>query len=138
MTSLPQIEDGAREPVAWQVRLTAKSSLGNDWQACTKELYDATLATGRYFGLDNAPACEVRPLFAEAAAPRSAAPGWVLVPANPTPQMLDAMRAGRMDYLTYGIPAGHVSEPADEEEAAYLAMIEVVPPPVTPSEGGKQ
>lgn len=53
----------AQEPAAYQVRRTDGSPLA-DWEDCTRELYEATLATGRYNGYENGPACEVRPLFA--------------------------------------------------------------------------
>jgi len=52
-----------QEPVAWQVRrLTRLTDKPIQWEDCTKELYDATLATGRYAGYENGPRCEVRAL----------------------------------------------------------------------------
>ena len=66
-------------------------------------------------------------LAATPAAPRSAAPGWVLVPVNPTKAMQDAW-----DTAPF-------SEDTDVEFAgAYRAMLAAAPPPVTPSEGGQQ
>ncbi|HEX2652955.1 MAG TPA: hypothetical protein VHN11_04815 [Xanthobacteraceae bacterium] len=52
------------EPVAWQVRRTDGRIDGVPilWESCTKQLYDATLATGRYAGYENGPRCEVRAL----------------------------------------------------------------------------
>ncbi|AOJ31391.1 hypothetical protein WJ16_07640 [Burkholderia metallica] len=54
-----------QEAVAWQVRRTEISPTGAPIQRenCTKELHDATLATGRYAGYDNGPRCEVRALY---------------------------------------------------------------------------
>ncbi|UEP31575.1 hypothetical protein [Burkholderia sp. B21-007] len=53
-----------QEAVAWQVR-RADGRIGGvsvQWENCTKELYDATLSTGRYAGYENGPRCEVRAL----------------------------------------------------------------------------
>ncbi len=47
--------------VAWQVRRTDGSPLAC-WESCTRELYEATLATGRYSGFESGPSCEVRAL----------------------------------------------------------------------------
>jgi len=46
------------EAVAWEVQ-------GRDgvWTACTRELYERTLASGRYNGYENGPKCEVRALY---------------------------------------------------------------------------
>ncbi|WP_212745034.1 hypothetical protein [Hydrogenophaga sp. 2FB] len=49
------------QPVAWQVRRSDGSPLAV-WETCTFELYEATLATGRYAGYENGPPCEVRVL----------------------------------------------------------------------------
>lgn len=58
------------QAVAWQVRRVDGSPLAV-WETCTFELYEATLATGRYAGYENAPLCEVRVLSDNAApAPR--------------------------------------------------------------------
>lgn len=61
-------------PVAWQVRRADGRIDGVpiQWECCTKELYETTLATGRYAGYENGPLCEVRALFAAAPAPVSA------------------------------------------------------------------
>ncbi|MCH7274993.1 hypothetical protein MMZ06_34740 [Burkholderia gladioli] len=51
--------------VAWQIRrISSNGAPLNQWEPCTKELYDATLATGRYAGYENGPRCEVRELVA--------------------------------------------------------------------------
>ena len=57
------------EAVAWQVRRADGRIDGSPfpWEECTKELYDATLSTGRYAGYENGPRCEVRALAALAA-----------------------------------------------------------------------
>jgi hypothetical protein len=60
--------DGAaagKEAVAWQVRRADGRIDGVpiQWENCTQELYDATLATGRYAGYENGPQCEVRALY---------------------------------------------------------------------------
>jgi hypothetical protein len=47
--------------VCWQVRRTDGSPLAV-WEVCTKELYEASLKTGRYAGYQNGPPCEVRTL----------------------------------------------------------------------------
>jgi hypothetical protein len=51
--------------VAWQVRRADGRIDGVpiQWENCTKELYDATLATGRYAGFERGPKCEVRALY---------------------------------------------------------------------------
>ena len=56
----------SEDAVAWQVRRADGRIDGVpiQWEHCTKELYDATLATGRYAGYENGPRCEVRELFA--------------------------------------------------------------------------
>lgn len=60
--------------VAWQVRRAPwKSGLKAVWETCTQDLYDATLATGRYAGFENGPPCEVRAL-ALAATPGATLP----------------------------------------------------------------
>jgi hypothetical protein len=61
-----------KEAVAWQVRRADGRIDGVpiQWENCTQELYDATLATGRYAGYENGPQCEVRALYtAPTAAP---------------------------------------------------------------------
>jgi hypothetical protein len=60
------------EAVAWQVRRADDRIDGVpiQWENCTKDLYDATLSTGRYAGYENGPRCEVRALVA---APASSA-----------------------------------------------------------------
>ncbi|MGY6129146.1 Lar family restriction alleviation protein (plasmid) [Paraburkholderia strydomiana] len=60
------------QAVAWQVRRADGRIDGApiQWENCTKELYDATLETGRYAGYENGPRCEVRALTV--AAPSSA------------------------------------------------------------------
>jgi hypothetical protein len=54
-----------KEAVAWQVRRADGRIDGVpiQWENCTKELYDATLATGRYAGFERGPKCEVRALY---------------------------------------------------------------------------
>jgi hypothetical protein len=54
-----------KEAVAWQVRRGDGRIDGVpiQWENCTQELYDATLATGRYAGYENGPQCEVRALY---------------------------------------------------------------------------
>jgi hypothetical protein len=54
-----------KEAVAWQVRRADGRIDGVpiQWENCTQELYDATLATGRYAGYENGPQCEVRALY---------------------------------------------------------------------------
>ncbi|ABO54162.1 Lar family restriction alleviation protein [Burkholderia vietnamiensis] len=54
------------EAVAWQVRRADGRIDGVpiQWENCTKDLYDATLSTGRYAGYENGPRCEVRALYA--------------------------------------------------------------------------
>ncbi|QRE00478.1 hypothetical protein [Burkholderia phage BCSR129] len=58
-------ETGA-EAVAWQVQRTDGriNSISVQWENCTKDLYDATLLTGRYAGHKNGPRCKVRALYA--------------------------------------------------------------------------
>lgn len=58
------------EAVSYQVRRTDGSPLAC-WETCTKDLYDETLATGRYNGLEGAPPCEVRALGVIDAAPQA-------------------------------------------------------------------
>ncbi len=52
-----------QEPAAYQVRRTDSSPLAV-WKGCTRDLYEDTLATGRYSGFEDGPPCEVRRLFA--------------------------------------------------------------------------
>ncbi len=61
---IAELEARAGEAVAWQVRRADGRIDGVpiQWEPCTKELYDATLATGRYAGYENGPRCEVRAL----------------------------------------------------------------------------
>ncbi|WP_257803316.1 hypothetical protein [Burkholderia glumae] len=61
LKAAPAISE-SEDAVAWQVRRADVMSI--QWEHCTKELYDATLATGRYAGYGNGPRCEVRELFA--------------------------------------------------------------------------
>ena len=58
-------------PVAWQVRRADGRIDGVpiQWECCTKELYEATLATGHYAGYENGPRCEVRALSVAAPSP---------------------------------------------------------------------
>lgn len=62
--------------VSWQVRRTDGSPLAC-WEACTKDMYDLTLSTRRYYGFENGPPCEVRALGVIGApgAPQEAAAG---------------------------------------------------------------
>ena len=54
-----------QEVVAWQVRRADGriDGVSVQWENCTKDLYDATLFTGRYAGYENGPRCEVRALY---------------------------------------------------------------------------
>lgn len=55
----------SEDAVAWQIRrISSNGAPLNQWETCTKELYDATLATGRYAGYEKGPRCEVRELVA--------------------------------------------------------------------------
>lgn len=65
----PQAEAAQGVPVAWQVRRADGRIDGVpiQWESCTKELFEATLATGRYAGYENGPRCEVRALCVAAA-----------------------------------------------------------------------
>lgn len=62
--SLPAGKVAQAEPVAWQVRRVDGRIDGVpiQWENCTKDLFDATLQTGRYAGYENGPRCEVRAL----------------------------------------------------------------------------
>lgn len=53
----------AQEPAAYQVRRADGSPL-TVWEGCTRDLYEDTLATGRYSGFESGPPSEVRRLFA--------------------------------------------------------------------------
>lgn len=59
------MSDTTKDAVAWQVRRADGRIDGVpiQWENCTKELYEATLSTGRYAGFENGPRCEVRALF---------------------------------------------------------------------------
>lgn len=63
----------AGEAVSWQVRRTDGSPLAC-WETCTRDLYNETLATGRYNGLEGAPPCEVRALAVINISPQASAP----------------------------------------------------------------
>ncbi|MBB5546630.1 hypothetical protein [Paraburkholderia fungorum] len=52
-----------QQPAAYQVHRIDGRPLAV-WENCTQDLYEATLATGRYSGYESGPACEVRRLFA--------------------------------------------------------------------------
>ncbi|HDR9497631.1 TPA: hypothetical protein QDC06_000833 [Burkholderia cepacia] len=93
-----------QEAVAWQVRRTEISPMGTpiQWENCTKELHDATLATGRYAGYDNGPRCEVRALY-------TAAPAQV------------ATRQGLTEEQWYDLASRHAN--AEWNSDGYLASV---------------
>lgn len=104
--SLPSSE-GA---VAWQVRRTDGSPLAC-WEACTRDLYDATLASGRYSGYEDGPPCEVRALVVAGAAPvvePGAQAGRV---AEDAARWRHTKRSIRMD--NFGGYVVHPDDPAD-------------------------
>ncbi|MEI2429159.1 hypothetical protein RDV84_23295 [Lysobacter yananisis] len=69
--------EGAQGAVEWQVRRTGLTRSATQdlwgWEPCTKELYEATLRTGRYAGFDNGQPCEVRALYTTPHQPTEAA-----------------------------------------------------------------
>lgn len=110
-----------REAVAWQVRRSDGRIDGVpiQWEQCTKDLYDATLSTGRYAGYENGPRCEVRELYAapldKDAGKPAAAQGWALTrqqhPADDECEAMDTILVQGPKgerHIAYDIPGvGH-------------------------------
>lgn len=110
-----------REAVAWQVRRSDGRIDGVpiQWEQCTKDLYDATLSTGRYAGYENGPRCEVRALYAapldKDASKPVVAQGWTLTrqqhPADDECEAMDTILVQGPKgerHIAYDIPGvGH-------------------------------
>lgn len=121
--------------VAWQVRrIDGDGGPLTNWESCTQDLYEATLATGRYGGYENGPPCEVRALV-DARAAQPAAQASAFNPAVPTNDRLRAIarqardRSGPSDTT---LPDEYVLEGWREAEK-YHGIAATPPAPTEPA-----
>lgn len=72
------------EPVAYEIKEEGMSS----WSPCTRECYEETKRTGRYLGLKNGIACEVRALYTVPQPAHAPGDGWMPVEDAPRGQLM--------------------------------------------------
>lgn len=93
LTDLFAALPSSAEPTLFQVQRIDGSPLAQ-WEQCSREYYEATLATGRYGGFDDGPASEARALCVCSSAPKAA-------PAPVTTEVQAALRTLNVLGYTY-------------------------------------